>query len=49
MVSVEPPVEELVYPQPVSKAEFNRVLASLGQLDKETVECQVNKHTAKNG
>lgn len=42
MVSVEPPAEEMVFPQPVSTAEFERVLASIGQLDKETAQCQVS-------
>lgn len=41
MVSLEPPPEELLFPEPVSRAEFQRVQSSLGQLDSETVECQV--------
>lgn len=42
MVSVEPPPEELLFPTPVSRAEFQRVQSSLGQLDRETVHCQVS-------
>ncbi|CAM9328022.1 unnamed protein product, partial [Laminaria digitata] len=41
MVSLEPPTEELLFPGPVSRAEFQRVLNSLGQLDRETVNCQI--------
>lgn len=41
MVSVEPPTEELLFPQPISKPEFQRLLGSMGQLDQSTVECQV--------
>eukprot|EP00903_Cladosiphon_okamuranus_P010648 g10069.t1 len=41
MVSVEPPPEELLFPEPVSRAEFQRTQNSLGQLDSETVNCQV--------
>lgn len=43
MVSLEPPPEELLFPEPVSRAEFQRVRSSLGQLDSETVDCQVSK------
>lgn len=42
MVSLEPPPEELLFPDPISRAEFQRVLNSLGQLDRETVNCQVS-------
>ena len=42
MVSLEPPPEELLFPDPISRAEFDRVLNSLGQLDRETVNCQVS-------
>ncbi|CAM9465489.1 unnamed protein product [Scytosiphon promiscuus] len=41
MVSVEPPPEELLFPTPVSRAEFQRVQSSLEQLDRETVHCQI--------
>lgn len=47
MVSLEPPPEELLFPEPVSRAEFQRVQSSLGQLDSETVECQVRKKNKK--
>lgn len=42
MVSLEPPPEELLFPEPLSRAEFQRVLNSLGQLDLESVHCQVS-------
>lgn len=45
MVSIEPPPEELLFPEPVSRAEFQRAQNSLGQLDSETVDCQVRKNT----
>lgn len=43
MVSLEPPPEELLFPEPVSRAEFQRIQSSLAQLDSETVGCQVKK------
>lgn len=47
MVSVEPPPEELLFPEPVSRAEFQRTQNSLGQLDSEKVDCQVRKTNLK--
>lgn len=44
MVSLEPPPEELLFPEPVSRAEFQRIQSSLGQLDSETVDCQVRQN-----
>lgn len=43
MVSLEPPPEELLFPEPVSRAEFRRVQGSLGALDRDSVDCQVGK------
>lgn len=43
MVSLEPPAEELLFPQSVSRAEFQRVLQSLEQMDRDSVECQASK------
>lgn len=42
MVSMKPPAEELLFPEPVSRAEFQRVLGGLGELDRETVEFKVS-------
>ncbi|CAB1099698.1 unnamed protein product [Ectocarpus sp. CCAP 1310/34] len=41
MVSLEPPPEELLFPEPVSRAEFRRVQGSLGALDRDSVDCQI--------
>ncbi|CAM9119436.1 unnamed protein product [Ectocarpus sp. 13 AM-2016] len=41
MVSLEPPPEELLFPEPVSRAEFGRVQGSLGALDRDSVDCQI--------
>lgn len=42
MVSVLPPPEELLFPEPVSRADFQRVLSVLGDMDKHDVCCQVS-------
>lgn len=43
MVSVEPPPEELMFPQTLSKPDFQRALGSMRQLEQASVECQVSK------
>lgn len=42
MVSVQPPPEELLFPEPVSRADFQRVLSVLGHMDRDNVDCQVS-------
>lgn len=42
MVSVLPPPEELLFPEPVSRADFQRVLSVLGHMDRDDVCCQVS-------
>lgn len=42
MASMKPPAEELLFPEPVSRAEFQRVLGGLGELDRDTVEFKVS-------
>ena len=42
MVSVQAPPEELIFPEVFPRGDFQRVLRSLGQMDMESVDCQVS-------
>lgn len=46
MVSLEPPPEELLFPESISRADFHRVLNTLGQLKRASVDCQVRGTTS---
>lgn len=44
MVCIEVPPQELLFPEPISTADFQRVI-KVGQLNRETIEFQVGKES----